>query len=196
MLTFFIRSYSRTFRMVLGFSGSSTIPTIVGHTLSKFVSARAVDGLDPEEAVRNCIVNDVTLLKSSSVVYIVPGPEASSRPVATQVGHHHPPDRVWGVDFEGCADENCIWSPSDTSWASNEPFERARPHCLRCQKKGNIIIREIDLPSIKPWGTSHPRVFKSVFPLPECELQIVQNVPYRTEKELQGLKRKYNRTQL
>lgn len=174
--------------MIVGFSGASTIPHVVGHSLASFISARVLEDLAPEAALRNTIVNDVTLLKSSPCVFIVPGPADATRPVATQIGHHHPPDRVWGVELELCGTENCSWSFGDSLWDSSEPFDKARLFCVRCKRKSHVIYRDFDLPSVQPWGASHPRVFRSVFPLPLSELCIARKVPERSQKEVERLK--------
>lgn len=173
--------------MVVGFSGASTIPHVVGHSLSRFAACRIIEGLGPEEALRNTVVTDITLLKGTPCVFIVP--DQDGKPVATQIGHHHPPDRVWGVDLEQCTNENCVWAPGDSKWNSPEPFKKARMICLRCGKPSPTIVLALDLPSIRPWSDSAPRVYRSVFPLPLREVDIVKHVPDRSPEEIERLLR-------
>lgn len=173
--------------MVVGFAGASTIPHVVGHTLSRFAASRVIECLAPEEALRNTIVTDISLLKGTPCVFIVPG--KSGPPVATQIGHHHPPDRVWGIDLEKCPNKGCLWAPGDSLWTSTPPFNTGRMFCLRCKKNSPTIVLQVDLPSVSRWSEAHPRVYRSVFPLPEKEIEILRNIPERSADELNRLLR-------
>lgn len=179
---------SGSFKMVLGFSGASTIPHIVGHSLASFAAARAIEELAPEEAIRNTIVNDTTSMKSTSYVYVTPGLNPSDPPVAIQLGCHCPPDNVWGVELPRCVNLDCDWAPADSVWDSMPPFKKARASCLRCTKVSSTIWRELDLPSISPWGPSHPRAFKSVFPLPLAELNVLKTIGTQPERNANTVK--------
>lgn len=156
---------SRTFDIIVGFGGASTIPHIVASPIAKFVTKRVVDGYGPQDALTRSFVSDIDALKSSPVVYMTAGIAADGiRAISRMIGATAPPERVWGFDFLGCPTQACPGRPHfDTYGKMGTSFDNAKFRCLDCGWK-STRYRITDVPFIAQWDNAHPSVFSFDFP--------------------------------
>jgi hypothetical protein len=150
------------FTFAIGFCGNSTIPQLVAGGVTQLVTRCVVDQeTNAERALESSIVNDVTLLKHTPVVYLAR--DNNGNVYSRAIGHHHPPVRVWGFDFTFCGSDNCPWEPSDNDWLVNRHNGSVSMVCTRCNWRSRWVhLEEVDF--IRPWGPAHPRVFTYPFP--------------------------------
>lgn len=165
-----MHSPSRTFDLVVGFGGVSTIPHIVASALAKFVTRRVVDGYSAKDALTRSLVCDIDALKSSPVVYVTPRSTADRlEAIATMVATTAPPARVWGFDFVGCPDKKCPGKLRfDTQMKSG--YDNAKFECMDCGAKSKRFKVKSDVPFITQWDNAHPTVFSFNFPPAEKDI--------------------------
>ncbi|KZP26430.1 hypothetical protein FIBSPDRAFT_949312 [Athelia psychrophila] len=178
-----VQGEQAVFEVVLAFSGSSTVPQVLGGTLAEFGCARLTKEQDVEHALRDTIIGNYLLLKGSPPVWAVRNRQGPAR--AEMIGVHSPPDHVWGLELRGCPTAGCPWGPGDTKWTSTDPHNKAIAFCRRCKEKATIH-REQDLPHVKRWGSAHPLIYRSRFPLTVEEVQIVMTKGKRIPAEAPG----------
>lgn len=155
--------------MIVAFSGGATIPQVVGSSLSEFAAARLTKVQSPEDALRDNFIGNFGLLKGCPPVVMMRNRDGPV--VAQMIGVNSPPDHPWGLELRGCPDKACPWAPGDTRWDCKAPHRKATGKCQRCNLK-TVIWRETDLPHVKSWGTAHPLIFKSRFPLTLEEFEL------------------------
>lgn len=98
---------SDTFDFVLGFAGSSTIPSQIRNALSQVIERIGVDKTGSLwETIVRVIGHDLLLLQVNAVV-VVYRERDTNEVEARKIGRHDPPLRPWGVEFHACGTPGC-----------------------------------------------------------------------------------------
>ncbi|KAI9568139.1 hypothetical protein HD554DRAFT_2172537 [Boletus coccyginus] len=118
------------FDFVIGFAGSSTLPTQVRNALSQVIERMGVDKTAGIwDTVMSVVGQDIHLLEVNSVV-VVFKERGSSEVLARKIARHAPPMRPWGVEFRACATPQCDRTPFDF-YVNNNNFD-VRMRCRAC----------------------------------------------------------------
>ncbi|KAF9235310.1 hypothetical protein BU15DRAFT_64976 [Melanogaster broomeanus] len=120
-----------TFDLVVGFGGSSTLPTQVKEGISKIVEGLGVNKVGGIwELVCDVIGNNWMLLKCNSVIVVFKERGDRSQIVSREIGLHNLPWRLWGVEFRACGTVGCNPHPENLKLSSKDT--KYRVMCTEC----------------------------------------------------------------
>ncbi|KAG9312769.1 hypothetical protein JVU11DRAFT_7206 [Chiua virens] len=121
---------SDVFDFVLGFAGSSTIPTQVKNAVGRVIERLGVDKtMGLWDTVMSVVGQDLHLLEVNSVVAIFKE-RGSTEVLSRKIARHAPPMRPWGVEFRACGTPNCDRTTFDF-YVQNDGYD-VRMTCRAC----------------------------------------------------------------
>jgi hypothetical protein len=149
---------SNIFDVVLGFCGSSTIPTFVTMPAIRFIQEMFVDQTRvAKDALIRSFAGDLTCLKHTSVAVL-------TKKEAFSMGVTVPGIRAFGCTFPWCGNLKCQSQPRDVLVMTKDNQSKAQLKCSRCGwLSGWLGAEHIDF--VTPVGPSYPHVYFAPFPL-------------------------------
>ncbi|KAG9312768.1 hypothetical protein JVU11DRAFT_7205 [Chiua virens] len=175
---------SDIFDFVLGFAGSSTLPTQVQNALSRVIERLGVDKtMGLWDTVMSVVGQDLHLLEVNSVVAIFKE-RGSTEVLSRKIARHAPPMRPWGVEFRACGTPNCDRTTFDF-YVQNDGYD-VRMTCRACGWK-SAWVKE------RHWGhhvfrldNTLPTVFWHSYPPSEALYNIFIEASKEKWKEGRG----------
>ncbi|KAI9568084.1 hypothetical protein HD554DRAFT_815522 [Boletus coccyginus] len=151
-----------SFDFVLAFTGSVTLSRQILTTVSKAIEGVGVDKRgNLWETLAVAIGQDSDMLKTNGVVIIFRERETSGVMVR-KIGLHHPPHRVWGMEFDACMTEGCRPTPRDFLVKSNE--SGIRMMCRLCLWRSATVKATDGEGLLNKINGSMPKVYWHSYP--------------------------------
>ncbi|KAF8124456.1 hypothetical protein EV363DRAFT_1178020, partial [Boletus edulis] len=171
------------FDFVVGFAGSSTLPTQIRNAFSQLIERIGIDKTAGIwYTILRVIGHDLLLLEVNSVVVIFKE-RGQSEVMARKIGRHSLPMRPWGVEFRACAAPTCEPTAHDF-FVQNDGYG-VRMACRWCGWR-SVWVKEKDWKAyVFRMDSSLPNVFWHSYP-PSYSLQNIFVEATRAHKELKA----------
>ena len=150
------------FDFVIGFAGSSTLPTQIRNAFGQLIERIGVDKTAGIwDTIIRVIGHDLHLLQVNLVIAVYKE-HGQDGVVARKIGCHTLPMHLWGVEFDSCGMPGCQPSPLDF-FIQNSRYD-VRMTCRLCHWQSAWVKEDAWKHHIFRMDTTLPNIFWHSYP--------------------------------